>query len=114
MLKNGSINLKKDSKTHREEWKKQEILHCINKKLNGNYCALVELKDRKGLNALIGKVPEYEYSGSSLQSWQNIEDVLLMYDMETHIPLNELKCYNEDALRKIIKWLGDMEAKRSQ
>ena len=113
LLKNGSNNLKKDSKAHREEWKNQEILHWINKKLNANYCALGEVKDGKGLNALIGKVLEYEYSESSLQSWQNIEDVLLMHDMETHIPLDELKCCNEDALRKMIKWLRDMEAKRS-
>ena len=109
LLKNGSNNLKEDSKTHREEWKNQEILYWINKKLNANYCALGELKDGKGLNALIGKVLEYEYSESSLQSWQNIEDVLLMHDMETHIPLDELKCCNEDALRKMIKWLRDEE-----
>ena len=104
----------KDSKTRREEWNKQSILNWINKKLNANHCALVELKDGKELNKLVGKVLGYEYSGRSAMPWQELEDVLLIEDMETHIPLDELKCCNEDALMKLIKWLQEEETKRSR
>ena len=83
------------------------------KKLNAKYSMLVEPKDGKGsLNELVGKVLGYEYSPRSPMPWQELEDVLLMEDMETHIPLDELKCCNEDALIKLVKWLQDEETKR--
>ena len=113
---NESVKMKNssDSKTRRKEWKKQSILHWMNNKLKVNHCALVELKDGKRLNELVGKVLGYEYSPRSSMPWQEIEDILLIEDMETHIPLDELKCCNEGALFKLIKWLQVEEAKRSR